>query len=314
MDVPYGIIADCFRNKTVIPFLGAATSYVDATGGKILPGGKSLAKFFANKAAYPGGTDDPLTKVAQYLEEIVADRQVLLQYIADTFCNDIDQHYRSCLTDFLTTLPIPLLPGLIITTNYDILPERALERRPIPYIAISHIMRGTKYDGRWVYYQSLESPVKIITRTRLQQLLYEFDNHDAGGVIIYKMHGTAKSIVDPNDLRDTIVLTETDYVDFLATDVFRGMPATILQHMHNSRLLFLGYSLTDWNFRVLLRRLHRIHGRSDRDNKRHWACINDPDPVETKFWDKRGVNLYPVSLKVFLDTLTQRLSSREPLT
>ena len=312
MNIPYGVIADCFRDRAVIPFLGAAASFAGASGTNPLPGGKALADLLATKSAYPGQPGDPLTKIAQYLEEVVADRPLLLRYIADIFGNHASENYSSCLTEFLTQLPLKLLPELIVTTNYDTLTERALEIRRVPYISISRIMRRSKYDTRWTCYSSLHSPVEILPRTKLQNLLNDFRDQNPISVIIYKMHGTANSIADPNDIKDTIVLTETDYVDFLATDVIKAMPTRILQRLHEAHLLFLGYSLEDWNFRVLLQRLRRIQRKQDRDTKRHWACIKDPDPVETKFWDRRGVNLYAVGLEEFLRQIVAQIALKEP--
>lgn len=72
-------------------------------------------------------------------------------------------------------------------------------------------------------------------------------------------------------------------------------------------MLFLGYALEDWNFRVLLRKLQLIQ-RQERDFAlRHWAFLLKADDVEAKFWDRRGVNVYPISLDVVLSNLGQKL-------
>jgi hypothetical protein len=41
---------------------------------------------------------------------------------------------------------------------------------------------------------------------------------------------------------------------------------------------------------------------------RHWACLLQNDPVEPTFWEKRGVNIYRVSLDDFLARLMPLLS------
>lgn len=140
--VPYGVIADCFKERTVVPFLGAAASFVGADADSVLPSGVALAQLLVARAAdYPGPLTDPLTKVAQYLQEVPADREYLLTTISRRFFEQVQPTYRTALTDFLREMPAALLPRLIVTTNYDVLVERALEARAIPYLAVSHISR-----------------------------------------------------------------------------------------------------------------------------------------------------------------------------
>lgn len=307
MDVPYGVIADCFKSHTVVPFLGAAASFVGAPSTSALPGGRKFAEILAIKSAYPGYMTDPLSKVAQFLEEIAADRDFLLDHICTTFCDEINEDYRSSVSDFLLNLPVQMMPRLIVTTNYDILVERTLEKLNIPYLALFHIMRGSKFAGRIGYHESLNMPATIVTHSQLDNFLQNTEEQRKHPIIIYKMHGTSK-IKHETKVLDSVVLTETDYVDFLAEDMLKKIPTKIIQLLRNARLLFLGYSLEDWNFRVLLHRLQKIQKQEGAEGKRHWACQMDPDPVEMKFWDKRGVNLYHLSLDVFLSNLGQMLS------
>ena len=302
---PYGVIADCFRNQSVVLFLGAAASFVGNIDS-MLPSGAQLAQIFASKSGYPGGPSDSLTKVAQYIEEIAAGRDFLLRDISKTFGDNIASNYRCSVTDFLAVLPAPLIPRLIITTNYDVLVERALESLNVPYIAISHVMRGTKNAGRLVCYESLTETMNIITRTELENKLGVANESD-DQVLVYKMHGTSR-IGDERNRVDSIVLTETDYVDFLAEDMLSKMPTRILQTLRTAHLLFLGYSLADWNFRVLLQRVHKIQRRRSDGGQKHWACLLDPDPVEDQFWKKRDVTIYPQPLDSFLESLTRSIT------
>lgn len=54
---------------------------------------------------------------------------------------------------------------------------------------------------------------------------------------------------------DSLVLTEDDYFDFLigVTDKKRFIPAAVLRAETDGTLMFLGFQLDDWNFRVLFR-------------------------------------------------------------
>src|SRR5262249_1169421 len=112
MSIPYRIIADCFRDREVIPFLGSAASFVGAPPDQALPDGNKFATILSEKSSSPGLTSDPLTKIAQYLEEVPADRKYLLNEVADMFCDHLDRDYRSAFTDFLLHLKREAVPEL----------------------------------------------------------------------------------------------------------------------------------------------------------------------------------------------------------
>jgi hypothetical protein len=309
--VPYGIIAECFRTHSVVPFLGSAASFVGAPAAAV-PGGRAFARLLAEKSGYPGPPTDALTKVAQFLEEIPADRTFLLDEVMHRFDRDVPPDYRSAFTDFLGHLPAERVPRLILTTNYDTLVERTLERRGVPYLAISHVLRGSKYAGRLICYGALGRPLDesaIFPLRRLEERLLDLENESPVPVIVYKMHGTAR-LDSAGGMLDSVVLTENDYIEFLAEDTFQKIPLTILRTLRATRLLFLGYSLEDWNFRVLLRRLATLQQQERRGQRRHWACTLDADDVETRFWERRGVNLYHQSLDGFLARLGEAIGGQ----
>ncbi|MFM9768096.1 SIR2 family protein, partial [Streptomyces scabiei] len=61
--------------------------------------------------------------------------------------------------------------------------------------------------------------------------------------VIYKMHGTIAT--DQSEL-DSFVITEEDYVDFLARMTSnQAVPALFFKHCRERSFLFLGYSLRD---------------------------------------------------------------------
>ena len=67
--------------------------------------------------------------------------------------------------------------------------------------------------------------------------------------MVFHLHGCS-------DVSESLVLTEDDYLDFLV-NVWKDklIPARIERALTGASLLFLGYSLTDWDFRVLFRSL-----------------------------------------------------------
>jgi SIR2-like domain len=311
--IPYDLIADCFRNRTVIPFLGAAASFVGAPRDSALPDGKAFARHLARKSRYPGSESDPLTKIAQFLEENAGDRRLLLDEIHTIFCHALRPSYRSAITDFLRRLAETAMPRLILTTNFDILVERTMQSLGIPYLAISHVMTGDKW-GRFLCYESLETSSENGSATTLKKLearLQRIEEDNQRIVLIYKMHGTSLRFRGAGFDPDSIVLTEQDYIKFLAhPDLLKIIPPKIVDILSTGRLLFLGYALEDWNFRVLMYRLQELQGGKNEERRRHWACLLDADQVEVKFWERRNVNLYLHSLDKFLAGLGQAIAGR----
>jgi hypothetical protein len=69
--------------------------------------------------------------------------------------------------------------------------------------------------------------------------------------------------------------------------------------MQSRTLLFLGYRLRDWNFRVLLDRLNR----SRLQPKRSYAISNDIEPAESELWNARHVVVFKADLNKFVPRL-----------
>jgi hypothetical protein len=314
--VPYPLIADIWRGGKVIPFLGAAASFVGAPWDGRLPDGRTLANTLVEWNSYPGEVSDPLTKIAQYVEDSSAGRAWLLNKVAEWFDTDFDdpasklaKPYQCAVTAFIEAV-VDRLPPLIVTTNYDTIIERTLERlrasKPdLRYVVLSHIMPRKTSTTKLLVHTSLAAGTtpEALIPTKIQQ---RFKNGDYDGhTIIYKMHGTSRfSATGKIGSADSIVLTEGDYINFLAADLLGGVPVAIMQMLQAGQFLFLGYALEDWNFRVLLQRLQSLQAME----QIHWACrlLDETKPdgrIERAFWKKRNVELYNMDLVVFLREL-----------
>ena len=72
--------------------------------------------------------------------------------------------------------------------------------------------------------------------------------------VILKLHGR----LDPSAgaRADSFVVTEDDYIDYLARgDVASAVPVGLAAKLRRSHFLFLGYSIRDWNLRLVLGRM-----------------------------------------------------------
>jgi hypothetical protein len=78
---------------------------------------------------------------------------------------------------------------------------------------------------------------------------------------------------------DSLVITEDDYFDYLIGVTSRNdlIPAVVRRALADSALLFLGFDLDEWDFRVLFRTLMLQEGGRARDNYAHVAAQIDPE-------------------------------------
>lgn len=79
-------------------------------------------------------------------------------------------------------------------------------------------------------------------------------------------------------LLPSLVLTEDDYFQYLVgnTKNQSKMPSAVRYGLTASALLFLGFQLDDWGFRVLLREILQLEGRALREGLTHVAVQIDP--------------------------------------
>jgi hypothetical protein len=95
---------------------------------------------------------------------------------------------------------------------------------------------------------------------------------DAQRPLVYQLFGT---LARP----ESLVLTEDDYFDFLigVTANKDLIPKPVRRALADSALLFLGFQLDDWDFRVLFRSIAGQEGARRRQSYAHIAVQVDPE-------------------------------------
>ncbi|MBP1700928.1 MAG: hypothetical protein H6Q38_35 [Chloroflexi bacterium] len=123
------------------------------------------------------------------------------------------------------------------------------------------------------------------------------------------------------NLPESIVMTEDNYFDFLI-GVTRNrdlIPSAVRRAMTDSALLFLGFQLDDWQFRVLYRSILSQQGGERRKKHPHIAAQIEPDedrilePERARaylesYFQGSNINLYWGSAEDFLVQLLPRLT------
>ena len=291
---PYGIIAQQLRAGQVVPFLGAGASAVYRPEGEegwdsgkdFLPFASELAQKLARDATYPEDPDavSDLALVASYYEHVEGDRPSLNLALRQALTG---AHRPGTIHALLARIEEPLL---IVTTTYDDLIEQAFSERGY-YLVVD---RGER-SRVWVAGNGGDGGLEAVKINDLRKALLPEDR-----TIIYKLHGTLDR---EREEHDSFLITEQDYVDVLGRTSY--VPPYLATRMAQASFLFLGYSLADWNIRVMLRKL-RLAKKQD-EELRCWAIHRNPGPVARKIWGAHKVNMYNFDLKVFVRELAQRL-------
>ena len=185
---------------------------------------------------------------------------------------------------------------LIVTTNYDDTLERAFRAAGESFDLVYYVADGEQ-QGKFMH-ASPDGKVRPIDKPN-KYLSVSPDQR----TVILKIHG----VVDrANRERDSYVITEDHYIDYLASkDIAQQMPTKVLEKMSWSHFLFLGYGLRDWNLRVIL---HRIWGEQKFKYK-SWAVQPKPQPMDREFWAKRDVEILDASLEEYVDALSERVNA-----
>lgn len=305
---PYGIICNRLKAGRVIPFLRAGASFVERPpGGKweaseplFLPSGLELAHFLAEEAEFPStdpGDRGDLAKVSSYYADI-AGRRALRERLREVL-NHV--YPGSLLHELLAAVPAPMV---IVVTNYDTLVEQAFRAAGKPYDLVVYPSDRKDIANAILWWpQGAREP--------LVKAPNELDIDLTRTTVIYKMHGT---IVPETDEWDNFVITEEDYVEFLSRMMASAaIPSMLYPYFRDRSFLFLGYSLRDWNLRVILKNLSkyfykRAAGSDDDDDQLpSWAIQRSPSELERQLWKKRKVNIFDLSLSEFASRMQQRM-------
>ena len=200
------------------PFLGAG---VYSEGPSLR---SAVAKKWAAEYKYPFDDSDDVARVARFLNVEYGDAE----YASGKYVEELSKLPTPNFDDpnepynILAKLPLPIY----ITTNYDDMMERALRKN----------QREVKPDlCKWV--KSLEDT---------SPLAEQGFQPNVANPSVFHLYGYTQT-------QQSMVMSEDDYFQFLI-NVSKDqelIPKRIQQAITGTSLLLLGYSLEDWDFRIL---------------------------------------------------------------
>ena len=291
----------------VIPFLGAGANLCgrpeqliwEAGQFQWLPSGAELSSYLAQLFEYEGANREDLVRVSQFVA-LTQGNYPLYDELRRLFDGD---YPPTLLHRFLAEIPSVLRRQhvqrphqLIVTTNYDDVLERAFRQAGEPFDLVTYDAVGPS-RGMFTHHRHDGAPAAILEPNAYDDLTTE------DRTVILKIHGA----VDRSPAaRDSYVITEDHYIDYLArTDVSKLFPVTLVEMLRRNHCLFLGYSLRDWNLRVIL---NRIWG-DETLRSTSWAIQLNPDPLDEGLWRLRGVDIMETTLESYIAGVREALLS-----
>lgn len=217
------------RDGECTPFLGAGTCY------GVLPLGSDIAEKWAKEYHYPfKDSCKDLTEVAQFLAvefDPVFPKGEIAKWFSSIKPPDFKKPDEPHAV--LAKLPLPVY----VTTNYDNFMVQALRSRN---------KNPVREFCRWnKYIESLENWPYLFDRNQDVEASF---NPSAANPLVFHLHGIIEE-------KKSLVITNDDYLDFLV-NIARNqklIPPRIHEAFGGTSLLFVGYGLRDWDFRVLFR-------------------------------------------------------------
>jgi DNA-binding SARP family transcriptional activator len=274
----FEVVMKAISSGRLIPVLGADVA--------------ELATSLAQRFGYPTTNGSALPRVAQYVAVMKGSGPLYdeLHSLLDVEAAPTAVHR------FFAALP-PLLRErgaphqLIVTTSYDVALERAFADAGEEFDVVAYLASG-RNRGKFCHLAPDAEPRLIDLPNTYIDLSLE------RRTVILKLHGQ----VDRSTEREweSFVVTEDDYIDYLAqADVASVVPVGLAAKLRRSHFLFLGYTMEDWNLRVILNRLWGDQPLSYRS----WAVQPQPLALEREFWRRRDVDVYELPLEKYVEGL-----------
>lgn len=323
----FDLVVKAILERRVIPFLGAGASLCDRDESEWDPGQSQhlpstgeLTDLLASLFAYPAGETKELTRVSQYAA-VMEGLGPLYETLQDIFDRD---YQPTSLHQFLASLPSLLRrKGLyhsnnpvrqrlvIVTTNYDDLLERAFNQQNEPYHKLVYMAEmGEGNSGSFLHATPDGQLFQIKVANEYGRLEeYERSQKLERYPVIIKIHGAVDRTHppdpdDPTPLNPSYVITEDHYIDYLTrSDISNLLPKSIVATLKKNHYLFLGYSLRDWNLRVILRRIWR----EQKLDYKSWAIQLKTSLLDEKYWNSRGVEIINMDVGEYIRELTSIL-------
>jgi Domain of unknown function (DUF4062)/SIR2-like domain len=187
-----------------------------------------------------------LATCAEYCERLSGSREAFLQKFNKIVRQQEAQATPLPVYTLLASIP---QPPLIVCATFDRLLDQTFAAAGRTYVTISHVLRSAdgRHDGEVLVLRPGTAPEFCLADK------VSVADTDA---VVYRPFG-APSLhekVDPKFKLDTVVVTESDHVAFLRRleNQSTGIPEQLRVALGRRPLLFLGYALDVWQYRLMM--------------------------------------------------------------
>lgn len=303
----------CMAEGLLVPFFGPGVSLLNRTSdipftvGKSLPYAHELSLSIAKRVKYPWGDRTNLQRVSWYGARFKPDE--LYQHLHDVF-NAVDttevHRFFAELAENLKAKGYRNRRQVIVTANYDRVLDHAFDHafknKSEPYDLLTYVANSADKSevGRFRYkpfggHSELVDDPSTFPLPITEGVLKH--------TIILKIQGGADWIEWD---KGSFAVNDEDYIDYLArlNTPAHKIPAMLMEKMHDSSFLFLGFGVSEWNLRVVLR------GFQSRKKFSHpsWAIMHPGEQWDEAYWNEYGVKLLEVPLTDFIAILKEELT------
>ncbi len=281
-DAAWSTLVNRLEDGKVTPFLGAGA------GAGTLPTGTELASAWADEYDFPLGNRDDLTAVAQYIavsHGSMLPKQIVSEALAGKgppdFTAPLEPH------SFLAKLDIPIF----ITTNYDDFMVQAL---------VTEGKEPVREYCRWNPDARVPGESSIFDEPGFEPTPER--------PVVFHLHGVRET-------PSSIVITEDDYLTFIVEISWHRrhlLPIRIQQALTGTSLMFMGYSLSDWDFKVIFRALVIA---MEADLRRESVSVQLPQKDQgaasylAEYLRHKSIEVYWGDLHQFVGDLSTRLGA-----
>jgi len=292
------------RGRGGRPGLGDLGDVVAAlVGGRVVPvlgeDSEAFALRLAERFRYPRSHPPELARVSQYAATLRG-YGPLYDELRELVAGEPEP---TAVHTFFASLP-PLLRArgvpqqLLVTTSYGTALELAFRAAGEEVDVVSYIATG-RNRGKFCHVPpDGDARVIDVPNTYATELSLE------RRPVVLKMRGQADPAANP--ALDSFVVTEDDYIDYLGrADVASGLPVALAAALRRCHFLFLGYTVRDWNLRLVLGRMWG----DDPVAYRSWAVHPSPGPSEHELWRRLDVDLVETPLEVYVKALEDSIGS-----
>lgn len=225
----------------------------------------------------------PLATMSEYLQLVFGgERGAFLRKLTGVLKTQSEGFVPTQIHRFLADMTPP---WIIVSASYDWIFESLLEQAGLPFTVVTHILSAEddELDGRLLVIRRGGGNATVDVMLADNWLLSDLGEH--GERIVYKIVGSpfANELADRRAGIDTVVITEGDHMTFLGRleNEHTKPPSAFSRRLQKSALLFLGYNLDVWHYRLMS---HIFSSEGQVRPRRRYAVRTAVSPIEERFW------------------------------